>query len=43
MSAKNCVGIWMGIALNLYISFGKIAIFTMLIYQSTIMGDLSIF
>ena len=31
MSVKNSVGILMGIGLNLHISFGKIAIFTMLI------------
>jgi hypothetical protein len=28
---KNCVEIVMGIALNLYIAFGKLVIFTMLI------------
>jgi hypothetical protein len=28
---KNCVGILMEIALNVWISFGKMAIFTMLI------------
>lgn len=31
MSMKNCVGIFMGIALNLQIAFGKMAVFTMLI------------
>ena len=31
MSLKNCVGILMGIALNLHIAFGRMAIFTMLI------------
>ena len=31
MSVKNSVGILMGIGLNLHISFGKMAIFTMLI------------
>ena len=31
MSVKNCVGICMGIALNLYIAFGKMIIFIMLI------------
>jgi hypothetical protein len=30
MSLKNCVGILMGIALTLYIAFGRMAIFTML-------------
>ena len=30
-SVKNCVGIWMGMALNLQIAFGKMADFTMLI------------
>jgi hypothetical protein len=30
-SVKNCVGILMGIALNLLIAFGKIAIFNILI------------
>jgi hypothetical protein len=30
-SLKNCVGILMGIALNMYIAFGRMAIFTMLI------------
>jgi hypothetical protein len=31
MSLKNCVGKLMGIAMNLYIAFGRMAIFTMLI------------
>ena len=31
ISVKNCVGILMGIALNLEIAFGKLGIFTMLI------------
>jgi hypothetical protein len=31
ISVKNYVGILMGIALNLYIAFGKMVIFTMLI------------
>ena len=31
MSVKNCVGILVGIALNLCITFGKMTIFTMLI------------
>ena len=31
MSLKNCVGTLMGIASNLYIAFGRMAIFTMLI------------
>ena len=31
MSGKNCVGILMGVTLNLWIVFGKMAIFTMLI------------
>lgn len=30
-SVKTCVGIFMGIALSLWIDFGKISIFTMLI------------
>ena len=30
-SVKNCIGILMGIALNLYIAFGRIAIFIILI------------
>ena len=31
MSLKNCVGIWLGITLNLQIAFGIMDIFTMLI------------
>jgi hypothetical protein len=31
MSLKNCVRILMGIALNLYIAFGRMAIFTVII------------
>jgi hypothetical protein len=31
MFVKNCIGILMGIALNLLIAFGRMAIFTMLI------------
>lgn len=34
ISLKNCVGILMGIALNLWIAFCKISIFTMLILPS---------
>jgi hypothetical protein len=34
MSLKNCVGILMGIVLNLYIAFSRMAIFTMLILPS---------
>ena len=33
MSVKNCVGVLMGIALNVLMAFGKMAIFTMLILQ----------
>ena len=31
LSVKNCIGILMGIAFNLYVAFGKMAIFPMLI------------
>lgn len=31
ISVKNCIDIFMGIVLNLYITFGRIAIFTILI------------
>jgi hypothetical protein len=31
ISVMNAIGIFMGIALNMYIAFGNIAIFTMLI------------
>jgi hypothetical protein len=34
MSLKNCVGMLIGIALNLYIVFGRMAIFTHLILTS---------
>ena len=42
MSFKKCVGILVGIALNLYIALGRMAIFPMLILPMS-MGDLSIF
>ena len=35
ISVKNCVGILKGIALNLYITFGKKSIFIMLILVNT--------
>ena len=42
-SVKYFAGILMGITLKLWIAYGKIAIFMMLILPTQSMGDLSIF